>query len=254
MTATIIPVALAVGLMLGLLGGGGSILMVPALVYVLGVAADQAIATSLLVVGATSAMGVVAHARAGRVRWKTGALFGAGGMAGAYLGGRIAGFIPPAVLLVAFAAIMLATAIAMLVRGSSREVTPHHLPGLGAVGGILADGVVVGLITGLVGAGGGFLVVPALVLLGGLTMADAIGTSLLVIALKSATGLWGHLSHVNLNWELAGAATALAMVGTLIGARVARRIHPDRLQRFFGWFVLTIGLLMLLRELPGLVH
>ena len=164
MIALAVVLAVFVGVSLGLLGGGGSILAVPLLVYVAGMDAKEAIATSLLVVGTTSAVALIPHARAGRVRWRTGLLFGAAGMVGAYAGGRVAEFIPGTVLLVAFSLMMLATAVAMI-RGRRAPAKPAHteLP----VGRVLLDGVVVGLVTGLVGAGGGFLIVPALVLLGG---------------------------------------------------------------------------------------
>ena len=158
MIALAIALAVLVGVSLGLLGGGGSILAVPLLVYVAGMDAKEAIATSLLVVGTTSAVALIPHARAGRVRWRTGLLFGAAGMVGAYAGGRVAEFIPGSLLLVAFALMMLATAVAMI-RGRKSPDKPAHteLP----VVRVLLDGVVVGLVTGLVGAGGGFLIVPA---------------------------------------------------------------------------------------------
>jgi uncharacterized membrane protein YfcA len=248
-TALAVALAVVVGLTLGMLGGGGSILTVPLLVYVAGLDAKAAIATSLLVVGVTSAVGAVSHARAGRVRWRTGLLFGAAGMAGAYTGGRVAHWIPGEILLLAFAAMMIATAIAML-RGG-REVDPArahaHLP----VGRVLLDGAVVGLVTGLVGAGGGFLVVPALALLGGLPMPVAVGTSLVVIAIKSLGGLAGYLATVSIDWGLALAVTAAAVAGALAGGRLAGRIAPDQLRTAFGWFVLVMGTVVLVQELPA---
>jgi len=173
MIAVIIAASLLIGVSLGILGGGGSILTVPILVYLAGMETKQAIATSLFVVGVTSAAGVVSHARAGRVRWRTGLLFGLAGMTGAYAGGRLAEFIPGTILLLAFALMMIATAFAMI-RGRRRtpKKVHHELPVLH----VLLDGIVVGLVTGLVGAGGGFLVVPALALLGGLPMTVAVGT------------------------------------------------------------------------------
>ncbi|MCH9702999.1 MAG: sulfite exporter TauE/SafE family protein, partial [Actinomycetia bacterium] len=169
MIALTIGLAVFVGISLGLLGGGGSILTVPLLAYVAGMDAKQAIATSLLVVGVTSAIGAISHARAGRVQWRTGLIFGGAGMAGAYGGGLLARFIPGTVLLTGFAVMMIATAVAMLRGRKNTEgaASPagaergHHLP----IPTIIAEGLVVGLATGLVGAGGGFLVVPALVLL-----------------------------------------------------------------------------------------
>jgi uncharacterized protein len=253
MTLTVVLLlSLLIGVSLGLLGGGGSILTVPILVYVAGQDAKTAIATSLLVVGVTSAAGVIAHARAGRVRWRTGLIFGAAGMVGAYGGGRVAEFIPGTALLVAFGVMMIVTSVAML-RGR-RNVTPERPPTDLPVVRILAEGAVVGAVTGLVGAGGGFLVVPALVLLGGLPMATAVGTSLLVIAMKSGAGLLGYLASTPIDWQLAGFVTAAAIVGSVAGGRLAGRIPEDRLRRAFGWFVLVMALVVLGQELPDEVR
>ncbi|MFG1677436.1 sulfite exporter TauE/SafE family protein [Micromonospora sp. NPDC049282] len=240
--------AMLIGVSLGLLGGGGSILAVPLLVYVADLPAKEAIATSLLVVGATSAVGVLPHARAHRVRWRTGLVFGLAGMTGAYAGGRLAEFVPASVLLTAFALMMLATAAAMIRgrRPAEGRATPHEPP----VRRVILDGVVVGLVTGLVGAGGGFLVVPALALLGGLPMPVAVGTSLVVIAMKSFAGLAGYLSSVQIDWGLAGAVTAAAIVGSLLGGRLAGRIPEDVLRKAFGWFVVVMGVFVLTRQLP----
>ncbi|MEH1016175.1 sulfite exporter TauE/SafE family protein [Micromonospora sp. CPCC 206060] len=238
-----------IGISLGLLGGGGSILAVPLLVYVADLPTREAIATSLLVVGVTSAVGVLPHARAYRVRWRTGLTFGLAGMAGAYAGGRLAAYLPAAVLLTGFALMMLATAAAMIRgrRAAGHEPVRHELPVLRVV----LDGVVVGLVTGLVGAGGGFLVVPALALLGGLPMPVAVGTSLVVIAMKSFAGLAGYLSSVDMNWGLAVAVTLAAVVGSLAGGRLAGRIPEHILRRSFGWFVMVMGLFVLGQQLPG---
>ncbi|WP_067170109.1 sulfite exporter TauE/SafE family protein [Microtetraspora niveoalba] len=240
--------AVVVGLTLGLFGGGGSILTVPLLVYVAGVPAKEAIAMSLFTVGVTSAVSAVGHARAGRIRWKTGLVFGAAGMAGAYGGGLLGPHLPEALLMVAFAVMMAATAIAMI-RGRK---TPSHdsartdLP----VAHVVVEGVVVGVVTGLVGAGGGFLVVPALVLLGGLPMSVAVGTSLIVIAMKSFAGFAGYLQSVPIDWSAALSITAAAVVGGLIGGRLAGRIQADRLREAFGWFVLAMGVFVLSRQVP----
>ncbi|MGE0214208.1 sulfite exporter TauE/SafE family protein [Mycolicibacterium sp.] len=247
MTALATALAIFVGIALGLLGGGGSILTVPLLAYVAGMEAKQAIATSLLVVGATSAVGAISHARAGRVQWRTGLIFGAAGMAGAYAGGVLARFIPGSVLLIGFAVMMIATAVAML-RGR-RDVEAHDAGHRLPVPKILAEGLVVGLVTGLVGAGGGFLVVPALALLGGLPMPVAVGTSLIVIAMKSFAGLGGYLSSVQIDWTLALAVTAAAVAGALIGARLTSLIDPDSLRKAFGWFVLAMSSVILGQEI-----
>ncbi|MET7470759.1 sulfite exporter TauE/SafE family protein [Micromonospora sp. NPDC005686] len=239
--------AVLIGVTLGLLGGGGSILAVPLLVYVADLPAKEAIATSLLVVGVTSAVGVLPHARANRVRWRTGLVFGVAGMTGAYAGGRLAEFVPASMLLTGFALMMLATAVAMLRGRRSTDGRPvPELPMLRVIG----DGVVVGLVTGLVGAGGGFLVVPALALLGGLPMPVAVGTSLVVIAMKSFAGLAGYLSSVQIHWGLAAGVTAAAVVGSLLGGRLAGRIPADLLRRGFGWFVVVMGVFVLAQQLP----
>lgn len=240
--------AVGVGLTLGMLGGGGSILTVPVLVYLAGVEPKAAIAMSLVVVGVTSTVALVTHARAGRVRWRTGALFGGAGMAGAYAGGRLAQYLSGTVLLAAFAVMMLVTAVAML--RSRRGGTAPPRPRL-PVGKILAEGAAVGLVTGLVGAGGGFLVVPALVLLGCLPMPIAVGTSLLVIAMQSLAGLTGHLHSVAIDWRLTAAITAVAVLGSLAGSRLAGRIDPALLRRAFGWLVVVMGAGLLGRQLVG---
>jgi len=247
MIALTIGLAVFVGISLGLLGGGGSILTVPLLAYVAGMDAKQAIATSLLVVGVTSAIGAISHARAGRVQWRTGLIFGGAGMVGAYGGGLLARFIPGTVLLIGFAVMMIATAIAMLRGRKNVDAAEggHHLP----VPTIIAEGLVVGLVTGLVGAGGGFLVVPALALLGGLPMPVAVGTSLIVIAMKSFAGLGGYLSSVQINWTVALAVTAAAVVGALVGARLTAKVNPDVLRKAFGWFVLAMSSVILAQEI-----
>ena len=241
-----------IGVSLGLLGGGGSILTVPTIHYVFGVETHAAIASSLAVVGITSVAALVPHARARRVQWRTGLIFGVASMAGAYSAGRVAKHLPAAALLVAFGAMMLVTAIAMLrkrapasggvARGGKRAPLPL----------IIVEGLVVGAVTGLVGAGGGFLVVPALVLLGGLGMAEAVGTSLLVIAMKSFAAFAGSAGDVVLDGGLIGAIAAAAIVGSVIGGALAGRISGDRLQRVFGWFIVVMAVFVLGQELPGL--
>ncbi|MFD6859735.1 sulfite exporter TauE/SafE family protein [Rhodococcus sp. NPDC060090] len=248
MIALTVALAVLVGVSLGLLGGGGSILTVPLLAYVAGMDAKEAIATSLLVVGVTSAVAAISHARAGRVQWRTGIMFGLAGMVGAYAGGLLSRFIPGTVLLLAFAVMMIGTAVAML-RGRKNKTADadgaHSMP----MGKVLLDGVIVGLVTGLVGAGGGFLVVPALALLGGLSMPIAVGTSLVVIAMKSFAGLGGYLSVVQIDWRLAAMVTGAAVVGSLIGGRLTSVVDPDTLRRGFGWFVLVMSSVILAQEI-----
>ncbi len=245
--------ALVVGVVLGLLGGGGSILMVPLLVYIAGQDAKQAIATSLLVVASTAAIAAIPHARAGRVSWRTAGIFGAAGMAGAYAGGRLGSLVEGRWLLLAFAAMMIVTAVAML---RDRRLPATDADGATGEHGprpvlrIALDGVGVGLVTGLVGAGGGFLVVPALVLLGGLSMPTAVGTSLVIIAMKSFAGLAGYLGTVNLDWPAAGTIVVAAATGAMLGARFVTNLDPSRLRRGFGWFVVAMSAVMVAQELP----
>jgi uncharacterized membrane protein YfcA len=242
--------ALLIGVSLGLLGGGGSIITVPVLVYVVGLPAKEAIATSLLVVGVTAAAATWQHARAGNVRWRTGFAFSAAAAGGAYAGGLTADLFSGTVLLLIFAALMIVTAVAML-RG--RKDTEAPIPGSAAPLAqrfvtILLEGSVVGFITGLVGAGGGFLVVPALVLLGRVPMREAVGTSLLVIAIKSFAAFAGHVGHVPIDYALAGVVTGAAVLGSLGGAQLARRIDPTVLRQAFAVFVLVMAAYVVIAE------
>lgn len=238
--------ALGIGLLLGLLGGGGAILTLPLLVYVLGVEPKNAIAMSLFVVGATSLVGSAVHARAGRVRFRVGATFGAAAMIGAFAGGRLAGLVPGSVLLVAFALVMLLTAAAMLRRRPPANDAPAPPPSLAR---LLLLGAAVGSVSGLVGAGGGFLIVPALAVLGGLAMREAVGTSLFVIALQSFAGFAGHVGHVALDMHLVLVVTAAATLGTVAGSLFTKKVPADALRRGFAWLVLAMGLFVLGKQL-----
>lgn len=246
MLVIVLALAVLIGVSLGLLGGGGSILTVPILTIGAGMETKAAIASSLFVVAVTSGAGVIAHARAGRVDWRIGVVFGLAGMAGAFGGGRLAAYIPGNVLMVLFGLMMAATAIAML-RKPRTVIAPvrRELP----TKTIIIEGILVGIVTGLVGAGGGFLVVPALVLLGGLSMDRAVGTSLVVISMKSFAGLAGHLGHVSIDWPIVLAVTGLAIGGSFIGGALAGRIQPASLRRGFGVFVIVMAVVVLGKEL-----
>lgn len=241
--------SLVIGVVLGMLGGGGAILALPMLVYVIGMEPKAAIASSLFVVGATSVVGTTIHARAGNVRWKEGGIFGLAAMAGAFTGGRLAHFVPPTVLLVLFGIVMVVTAVAMLRgrRADAAEVRAFRL------GRTLVLGAAVGVLSGLVGAGGGFLIVPALTLFGGLAMREGIGTSLFVIGLQSFAGFAGHMNHVTLDWNIVLAVSGAAVVGSLIGAGLGERISAARLRTAFAWLVIAMGLFMFERQLPRTV-
>ena len=237
--------SLLIGVSLGLLGGGGSILTTPILIYALGVEPKEAIATSLLVVAITSVAGAIQHFRQGNVELKIGLIFGAAGMVGAGLGGFAADWVPTKVLLVMFAMMMLATAFFMYKgRSGSEEERPPQ-----AMWRVIVDGLVVGVVTGLVGAGGGFLVVPALNLLGGLPMRKAVGTSLLVIALKGFAGYAGHAAHIDIDMGLAALVSVSAVVGSVLGGRLTNLISPDTLRKGFAVFVLVMAVFVLAKEL-----
>ena len=259
MLAIAVLLALLVGVSLGMLGGGGSILTVPILRYLLGLEAHSAIATSLLVVGATSLAALVPHARRGRVQWRTGFVFGLAGMSGAFLAGRIAHLIPATLLLVGFGLMMVATAFAML-RAPARPLSASAGGSSAGAGRelpivmVLLEGLAVGAVTGLVGAGGGFLVVPALVLLSGMPIELAIGTSLLVIAMKSFAGFAGYLGHTPLDWRLAFPITASALLGSVGGGALSARVRPQVLRQGFGWLVVAMAFLIFSQELPRLFH
>ena len=246
----VLALAAVIGVSLGLLGGGGSILAVPLLAYVAGMEPREAVAGSLFVVAVTSAVSLISHARRGNVRWRIGALFGAASMFGAFAGGLIGGRIPGTVLMIAFALMMLVTAAAMLRRRKAvpASSTGGKKPSLSRRR-ILADGLIVGLVTGMVGAGGGFLVVPALALLAGLPMSAAVGTSLLVITMKSVAGLGGYLTVISLDWQLILLVTGAAVAGALLGSQLTDRIPEDGLRKAFGIFVLIMGGLVLTLEL-----
>lgn len=236
--------SLAIGLSLGLLGGGGSILTVPILVYALGVERREAMASSLLIVGVTSLVALVRPARAGLVHWKTGLLFAAAGMLGSFLGGRLSSSVPTRALLLGFAAMMFGTAFAMLRGRREPDAQAPLQPGK-----MLAAGLGAGTLTGLVGAGGGFVIVPALALIGGLPMRQAVGTSLFVIALQSFAGFSGHAAHVRIDAPLVLLVAAAASVGAVLGGFLGARVPQEKLRRAFGVFVLVMAAYMVLREL-----
>jgi uncharacterized protein len=237
--------SLFIGLSLGLLGGGGSILAVPVLTYAAGLDPKEAIATSLLVVGATSAFALIPHARAGRVEWRVGLIFAGAAMAGGALGGLASAWLSGTTLLLLFAGMMAVTAVAMFRgRGELAPRTGRSLP----IWLIVVEGLAVGAATGLVGAGGGFLVVPALVLLGGMEMHKAVGTSLLVIALKSFAAYAGHAQHVQVDLGLAGLVAVAAIIGSFGGAAAAHRVPAAALRKGFAVFVAFMAVYVVWRE------
>jgi uncharacterized membrane protein YfcA len=234
--------ALAIGASLGLLGSGGSILTVPVLHYLVGQPDRLAVGGSLLVVGVIAAAACIPYAKSGQVDWRNVAWFGLPGMGGAWFGALAAHWVPGTLQLALFASVMLLAAWRML---SAAVVSrPEHTASRGTV---MAGGVGVGFLSGLVGVGGGFLIVPALVLLAGVPMASAVGTSLAVIALNSFSGFAKYrdvLAHegLQLDWTILITIAAVGIAGSFAGHRVGRRLPQARLRRIFGAFLVVMGL------------
>lgn len=267
MAPLVIPIGLVIGLSLGALGGGGSILTVPALVYLLGQAPGTATTSSLLIVGMTSLIALGPHARAGRVRFGQGLAFGALGTGGAYAGSLLSSRVSPPVLLTAFAGLMLLVGVLMLVRSRRAAAAPaedaHEDPILtrtpltcdcSRLVRLAVTSTGAGLLTGFFGVGGGFVLVPALVLALSFPMPVAVGTSLLVIALNSSTALLARVTTVgaNLDWPLIAAFTAAAVTGSLLGGRLASRLQPATLTRAFAILVLGVATYTAANSLPAL--
>ncbi|MCA1716094.1 MAG: sulfite exporter TauE/SafE family protein [Actinobacteria bacterium] len=229
--------AVFMGLALGLLGGGGSILAVPILVYVLGFGAKEAVAASLVVVGVTSLFGAAEHWREGHIRFRVALVFGSFAAAGAYLGAQLAGFLSGAVQLSLFAVVMLVAAFFMF-RDNGPSEDGKDSSSDGAMGRLLlwlaAPGLGVGVLTGLVGVGGGFLIVPALVLIAEVPMEAAVGTSLLIIAMNSFAGFAGYLGEAEIQWGLMTLFTVLAVVGSFAGAYLVQFVPQSALKRSFA--------------------
>ncbi|MFI6875555.1 sulfite exporter TauE/SafE family protein [Streptomyces sp. NPDC050400] len=229
-----------VGLALGGLGGGGSVLAVPALTYLLGLSPAEAITASLIIVTVTSVTALAGHARDGNVAWRTGLLFAAAGVAPAMLTGAAAGHLPQAALTVAFAVVASVAAMGML--------RPARTPAVGEVRTVKAGaaGAGLGAITGLLGVGGGFLAVPALVRVLRLPMRRAVGTSLLVITINSLAALGARAgTAVDLDWAVIAPFTAAAILGAWDGKRHAQRLTGDTLRRIFAYVLLAVAGLML---------
>ena len=222
-----------IGVSLGLLGGGGSILAVPVLIYVAGIEAKEAIAMSLAIVGGTSLTASFLHHRSGQLDVRVAGIFGGAGVSGALLGAQLTPLVSSRILLCLFAGMMLVIGAVMLWRKQYQEQN-----GAVRMPVVLAAGVVVGAVTGFLGVGGGFLVVPALVLLARLPMRLAVGTSLLVIAINSAAGLAGHLGQGHLPWTMTLAFTAVAIVGSLVGEKFVSKVQPATLRTAFAVFVI----------------
>lgn len=236
------PLGLLIGISLGALGGGGSILAIPALVYGAGQTPTAASTTSLILVALTSLLGIVPHWRAGRVRAARGLAFGAAGVGGALLGSHWNEGADPDVLLLAFSGIMLLAAFAMWRRANAPvaelgEAEKAASSVAVTVAKVLVAGSLVGLLTGFFGVGGGFVIVPALVLALGFTMPEAVGTSLLVITINSVVALSSRLDGGSIEWGTVVPFTIASLIGVAIGSRLASSRDSRSLQR---WFVVLL--------------
>lgn len=245
------PGAIAIGVSLGLLGSGGSIITVPVLVYLIGQDEKVAIAGSLFVVGNIALAGSLQYIRAKLIDWRNVVVFGVPGMAGTYLGAVIAAYVPGIMQLALFALVMLLASYMML-RPVELTDAPHESREAWKIAG---DGLFVGIITGLVGVGGGFLIVPALVLLGGLGIHAAVATSLVIIALKSYSGFYKYIEvldaqNLQLDWQTLMIVTGLGIVGSFGGAKFAKQMPQDKLKRWFGYFLIIMGIYILARSAP----
>lgn len=239
--------ALLIGISLGLLGSGGSILTVPVLVYLVGEPEKVAIAESLGIVAAISMVGAIPYAIRKEVDWKSVLFFGVPGMLGTYGGASLSTFLSGNTQLLIFAVVMILAAIMMIrktdvTHPTEKKEVPKWL--------LIVEGLVVGVITGLVGVGGGFLIIPALVLIGGLDMRIAVGTSLLIIAAKSTLGFIKYidvLKHENLevNWNLLLIFTIVGILGSFVGGKLSQKIPQKSLKRGFGFFLVIMGVYIL---------
>ena len=247
--AAIVPGVL-IGAALGLLGGGGSVLTVPIFVYVLGFTPKEAIAMSLAVVGATSAFGTASHWHAGHVNVRVGVVFGGVAMFGTLFGVRLARLVPGTTQLVIFGGVMLAAAVFMLRRRAPFDEENDTCPAqpVMSILKIVPGALLVGALTGIVGVGGGFLIVPALVLLR-LSLREAVGTSLLIITGTCVIGFLGYLGHVSLDWAAVTLVAAGTLPGIAAGSYLHRFVPQSALRRGFAAFLVVIAVFILVENL-----
>lgn len=260
--------SLVIGISLGLIGGGGSILTVPVLVYLFHVNPVLATAYSLFIVGSTSLIGALPKYRQGLISLKTALIFGAPAIAAVFATRKyvvpaipdvvftIGGFqFTKSLLMMMLFAVLMVFASVSMIRDKKKVVVEEEPVGEQKFNYplIVLEGVVVGGLTGLVGAGGGFLIIPALVLLSGLPMKQAVGTSLLIIAAKSLIGFTGDISNYQMDWSLLLIVTFIAIAGIFLGNWLNHKVSAEKLKKSFGWFVLVMGIYIIVKELffPG---
>ncbi len=247
--------ALFIGITLGLLGSGGSILTVPVLTYVVGQETKVAIAGSLMIVGIISVFAAFPYARQKLVKWRTVVVFGLPGMMGAVAGAWAAHFVSGGIQMLVFATLLLVASYLMFkpvkLQGSDNEGSERGMIK------IAIDGFLVGSVTGLVGVGGGFLIIPALVLLGGLPMRLAVGTSLVIIAINSFTGFVGYFSvlealNLNIDWQIIGLFSTIGVFGSWLGRKLSDKVNQEKLKQGFAVFLVFIGVFVLYKTIPNL--
>ncbi len=246
---TEVVLGFGIGLVLGLLGGGGSILTVPALVYVVGLSPRAAVSASLVIVGLNGITGALFQRTHGTLNWHVALLFGGVGMAASYLAAGVSKQFSPTVLMIAFAILMLLIGSLMIWRKHNDKPQRQRA----SLTIIILSGIGVGLLTGFLGVGGGFLIVPALVLLVGLPMKQAVGTSLIVIAMNSLAGFLGHLSDFSVDVALLAIFILAGIVGTYLGTKLARRADPRALRQLFAVFVIGLGAFLLVDNVSKLL-
>jgi uncharacterized membrane protein YfcA len=248
---------------MGTLGAGGSIMTTPLFLYVENMPPVEAIASSLIVVAVATAFGLISHGMRGHTQWRTGLIFGISGMLSAFIGGQVGSHLPNDILLFAFSLIMAVTGIAMIRRRKNMEIETTHKP---ITYRLILNGVLVGFITGTVGVGGGFMVVPALVLFGGLAMKDAIATSF-VIGITNCLGAFSgyvlrfdNQSFISLNTDISFNFKIIlpALIGTSLGALVgsvfSNRVKAEKLKSAFGWFVIFLAVFVFVENLSHVLN
>jgi uncharacterized membrane protein YfcA len=247
--------ALFIGVTLGLLGSGGSILTVPVLTYLVGQETKVAIAGSLMIVGVISLFSAIPYARQKLVKWRTVILFGVPGMVGAVVGAWLAHFVSDALQMLIFSVLLLAASYLMFKPMKLDEADKEHAER--GMSKIAIDGFVVGAVTGLVGVGGGFLIIPALVLLGGLSMRLAVGTSLVIISVKSFAGFIGYLGvletlNLSIDWQIIWIFSIIGVVGGWLGHKISSKVNQQQLKRGFALFLVLMGAFILYKNIPNL--
>lgn len=258
----VLSLSILIGLVMGLLGAGGSIMTTPLFLYVENMPPVEAIASSLIVVAVATAFGLIGHGMRGHIQWRTGFIFGISGMLSAFVGGQVGSHLPSEILLFTFSLIMAVTGIAMIRRRKNLETETTHRP---ITHRLVLDGALVGFITGTVGVGGGFMVVPALVLFGGLAMKDAIATSF-VIGITNCLGAFsGYVlrfdsetlvslnSDISFNFKIILPALIGTSLGALLGSIFSNRVKEEKLKNAFGWFVIFLAVFILVETFNGVL-